>query len=101
VPAAPAATTAARRQAPDLEAVQTFVSVQVFGVVAITFAAVAGAVFIGRSEIGSEGASLVTFLKWLGVPVVIAALGAWRATRAIARRIARTLTADNEEGLRV
>jgi hypothetical protein len=77
------------------------VSVQVFGVAAITFVAGAGAVFIGRSEIGGEGASLMTFLKWLGVPVLVAALGSWRASRAIAHRIARTMTADNEEGLRV
>lgn len=82
-------------------ALATFVSVEVFGVAAIVFLATVVAVFLGRSELVGGGAAAGAFLKWLAAPFAIAVLAAWRASRAIVRRIGRTSTTDNEEGLGV
>jgi predicted component of type VI protein secretion system len=100
MPPAPDATSAAR-PGPVPSEIGTFVSVQVFGVAAMAFLAAIVGVFLGRSELFAEGASAGAFLKWLAAPIAIAVLSAWRASRLITRRIGRTLTTDNEEGLRV
>jgi predicted component of type VI protein secretion system len=82
-------------------ALQTFVSAQVFGVAAIAFLTAAAAVVLGRTELANEGAGASVFLKWFALPLAISVLAAFRAGRAINRRIANGLAADNEGGRRV
>jgi hypothetical protein len=84
--------------APAPDELSTFVSFQVGAVAVIALLAVILAVFLGHLELFGEAAGATTVLKWMGPPVAMALLAAYRAGKLINRRIARILTADNEKG---
>jgi hypothetical protein len=87
-----------RAPAPATDELSTFVSFQVGAVAVVALLAAVLAMVLGHPELFGEAAGTTTVLKWMGLPVAIALLTAYRASKLINRRIARILAADNEKG---